>query len=98
MHYGRVVGFDDPEITGAALLGLGEARYRLDDDDARPRVLGGRDRSSPRTRSTYLAWRNVAAARVRGGDLPGRHRRLSPGRSPRAARGQGRRSPPASAG
>ena len=29
----RVVGFDDPEITAAACSGLGEARYRMDDED-----------------------------------------------------------------
>src|SRR6476661_1704405 len=34
LRFSRVVGFDDPAITAAALVGLGEARYRLDDDDA----------------------------------------------------------------
>ena len=33
-HFARVVGFDDPAITAAALLGLGEARYRLNDEPA----------------------------------------------------------------
>ena len=33
-HFSRVVGFDDPAITAAALLGLGEAHYRLNDEAA----------------------------------------------------------------
>ena len=43
--FGRVVGFDDPALTAAALLGLGEARYRLDEDDAALAVVGGRDQA-----------------------------------------------------
>jgi rhomboid protease GluP len=69
-YFSRVVGFDDPAITAAALLGLGEARYRLDDEvgavQAWMAVL-----KLPETPSTYPAWRNVAAARVRDGDLNG---------------------------
>lgn len=67
-HYQRVVGFDDPAVTAAALLGLGEARYRLDDEHGAVATwtavieLG-------ETSSTYAAWRNLAAARVREGDL-----------------------------
>src|SRR3712207_773844 len=69
-RYARVVGFDDPEITASALLGLGEARYRLDEDAA---ALASWEMAVqlPENRSTYAAWRNVAAARVRGGDLRG---------------------------
>ena len=33
-HFSRVVGFDDPAITAAALLGLGEAHYRLNNEPA----------------------------------------------------------------
>jgi membrane associated rhomboid family serine protease len=69
-HYRRIVGNDDATITAAALLGLGEALYRLDQADAAvatwEAVL-----ELPDTPSTYLAWRNVAAARVREGDLKG---------------------------
>ena len=69
-HFARVVGFDDPAITAAALLGLGEAHYRLNDEASAVQswqaVL-----SLPETPSTYAAWRNVAAARVRAGDLNG---------------------------
>lgn len=69
-RYARVVGFDDAEITGSALLGLGEARYRLDDDGA---ALASWEMAIklPENPSSYAAWRNVAAARVRGGDLRG---------------------------
>ena len=69
-HYARVVGFDDPTITAAALLGLGEVRYRLDDETAAVATWSAVLRLGE-TPSTYAAWRNVAAARVRAGDLPG---------------------------
>jgi membrane associated rhomboid family serine protease len=70
VRYGRVVGFDDPALTAAALVGLGEARYRLDDDES---ALASWEAAVKlgETPSTYPAWRNVAAARVRAGDLPG---------------------------
>lgn len=67
-HFSRVVGFDDPTVTAAALLGLGEAHYRLNDEDAA--VLSwSAVLQLPETPSTYTAWRNIAAARVRDGDL-----------------------------
>lgn len=69
-HYARVVGFDDPTITAAALLGLGEVRYRLDDETAAVATWSAVLRLGE-TPSTYAAWRNVAAARVRAGDLAG---------------------------
>ena len=31
-HYRRVIGFDDPDVTAAALLGAAQARYRMDDE------------------------------------------------------------------
>jgi len=67
-YFQRVTGFDDPIITAAALLGLGEAAYRLDLEDVAlsswQAVL-----KLPETPSTYPAWRNIAAARVRAGEL-----------------------------
>ena len=69
-HFSRVIGFDDPDITAAALLGLGEAHYRLDDEPAAVQSWSA-VLKLPDTPSTYKAWRNVAAARVRDGDLPG---------------------------
>jgi len=70
VHYRRVVGFDDPTVTAAALLGLAETLYRLDEDEAAiatwESIL-----ELPETPSTYHAHRNIAAARVREGDLQG---------------------------
>jgi membrane associated rhomboid family serine protease len=70
VHYRRVIGFDDPAVTAAALLGLAESLYRLDEDDSAiatwEAIL-----ELPETPSTYHAYRNIAAARVREGDLQG---------------------------
>ena len=68
--YQRVVGFDDPEVTAAGLLGMAQARYRMDDEDSALRTWEA-ILELPETASTYHAWRNVAAARVRDGDLNG---------------------------
>jgi membrane associated rhomboid family serine protease len=68
--YQRVVGFDDPEVTAAALLGMAQARYRMDDEAGAVRTWEA-VLELPETTSTYHAWRNVAAARVREGDLNG---------------------------
>jgi membrane associated rhomboid family serine protease len=64
----RVIGFDDRAITGAAMLGLGEALYRLDQEDAAVSTWES-ILQLPENPSTYQAWRNIAAARVREGDL-----------------------------
>jgi membrane associated rhomboid family serine protease len=69
-RYQRVVGFDDPAITAAALLGLAEVRYRLDDEAGAVATWLAAIRIGE-TPSTYPAYRNLAAARVRDGDLPG---------------------------
>ena len=86
-----------PTITAAALLGLGEAHYRLNDEAAAvaswEAVL-----QLPETPSTYSAWRNIAAARVRDGDLTGAHHRLSRGRPARTRTRTRPRSPTGSAG
>jgi membrane associated rhomboid family serine protease len=66
--YQRVAGFDDAAITAAAWLGLGEALYRLDREEQAVAAWEAVLRL-PETPSTYPAWRNVAAARVRAGDL-----------------------------
>jgi membrane associated rhomboid family serine protease len=70
VRYGRVIGFDDASITAAGLLGLGEARYRLGDDESALTSWEAAVKVGE-TPSTYPAWRNVAAARVRSGDLGG---------------------------
>ena len=68
--YQRVVGFNDPAITAAAMLGLAEAWHRLD-DEGQALATWEEVTRLPETPSTYPAWRNVAAARVRKGDLQG---------------------------
>src|SRR5262245_3765392 len=69
-HYRRVIGFDDPEVTAAALLGAGQARYRFD-DEAGAVATWESILELPETPSTYPAYREIAAARVRDGDLQG---------------------------
>jgi membrane associated rhomboid family serine protease len=68
--YQRVIGFDDPTVTAAAMLGLGQALHRIDDEDA---ALAAWEEAVrlPDTPSTYPAWREIAGARVRKGDLRG---------------------------
>ncbi len=68
--YQRVIGFNDPAITAAALLGLGEAWNRLD-DEGKAMATWEEVTRLPETPSTYLAWRNIAAARVRADNLRG---------------------------
>jgi len=70
VHFRRVVGFADPAVTAAALLGLGEALYRLDEEAAAIATWESIF-ELPETPSTYRAWREVASARVRDGDLNG---------------------------
>ncbi len=67
-HYARLIGFPDPAITGAALLGTGEALFRLDDEAG---ALWSWEQVTrlPENPSAYAAWRQVAAARVRAGTL-----------------------------
>jgi len=68
--YQRVVGFNDAAVTGAAMVGLGEALHRMDHDE---QALGQWEAATELAENehTYAAWRNVAAARVRAGDLRG---------------------------
>jgi membrane associated rhomboid family serine protease len=65
----RVIGHDDPALTGAALVGLGDAIYRLDDETQAKAAweAATRLRDNP---STYPAWRNLAGVLVREGNLP----------------------------
>ncbi len=68
--YSRVVGNRDPDLHVAALLGLSECRYRMDEDDAA--LEGWRlATQAPDTPLSWMAWRQLAAARVRAGDLRG---------------------------
>lgn len=64
----RVIGHEDPAITGAGLLGIGDATYRLDDEPQAKAAweAATRLRDNP---TTYRAWRNLAGALVREGNL-----------------------------
>lgn len=66
----RVVGHEDAALTGEALLGLGDALYRLDNEDGARGAweAATKLRENP---ATYRAWRNLAADRVRAGNLNG---------------------------
>jgi membrane associated rhomboid family serine protease len=64
----RAAGHPEPEITGAALLGSGDALYRMD-DEARAAAAWEAVTALPENPSTYRAWRNLAGVRVRAGDL-----------------------------
>ncbi|HUG31206.1 MAG TPA: rhomboid family intramembrane serine protease [Candidatus Limnocylindria bacterium] len=64
----RVIGHEDPEVTGAALLGLGDALYRLD-DEPQARAAWEAITRLRENASTYRAWRNLAGVEVRQGDL-----------------------------
>jgi membrane associated rhomboid family serine protease len=69
-YYQRVIGFDDPPITAAAILGVANVLYRLDRDDEA--LATWREVTKlVDTPSTYPAWRQIAAALVRSGDLIG---------------------------
>jgi membrane associated rhomboid family serine protease len=65
----RVIGHGDAAITGAALLGIGDALYRLDNEGAATEAWESVTRL-PENPSTYRAWRNLAGSRVRAGELP----------------------------
>jgi len=64
----RVVGNADVELTAAAWLGTGDALYRL---DAEPQAMRAWQAvvQLPESTSTYAAWRKIAAAQVRAGEL-----------------------------
>ncbi|HEX5013601.1 MAG TPA: rhomboid family intramembrane serine protease [Candidatus Limnocylindrales bacterium] len=69
-HYWRVRGFDDPDVTAAALLGAGQALYRMD-NEASAVARWEEVLALPETPATYQAYRELASARVRDGDLQG---------------------------
>jgi membrane associated rhomboid family serine protease len=81
--YARLTGNRDPLVHVAALLGLADARYRLDDEAgaAQAWLLATQ---APETPLAWRAWVMLAGARVRAGDLPGAVRayREAEGRAP----------------
>ncbi|MBX3031414.1 MAG: rhomboid family intramembrane serine protease [Chloroflexi bacterium] len=68
--FSRVVGNDDPNLHIAALLGLAECRYRLDDEPAAIQAWISATQA-PEGPLSWRAWQQLAASRVRGGDLTG---------------------------
>jgi membrane associated rhomboid family serine protease len=82
--YSRVVGNREPVYHVVALLGLADARYRLDDEEgALQAVLAATQ--APETPLAWQAWVELAGIRVRQSDLPG---------AARAYREAERRAPP----
>jgi membrane associated rhomboid family serine protease len=68
--YGRAIGNPNPLVHVAALLGLADARYRLDDEEGALQSWLAATQA-PETPLTWQAWVALAGARVRQGDLPG---------------------------
>ena len=68
--YLRRVGNADPRIHVAALLGLADARYRLDDEQGALQAWLSAT-VAPETPLAWRAWVALAGARVREGDLVG---------------------------
>jgi membrane associated rhomboid family serine protease len=71
--FARVVGNGDPNLHVAALLGLAESRYRMD-DEAGALQAWITATQAPETELTWRAWKALAAARVREGDMAGASR------------------------
>jgi len=69
-YYGRLIGAGDATIHVAALLGIAECRYRLDDEPG-ARAAWESAAGAPETALSWLAWKRLAADRVRAGDLRG---------------------------
>ncbi|MEA2676538.1 MAG: rhomboid protease GluP [Chloroflexota bacterium] len=68
--YQRGVGNPDPQLHVAALLGLADARYRLDDEQGALQAWLTAT-MAPETPLAWRAWVALAGARVREGDLSG---------------------------
>ena len=68
--YSRATSAPDRDVSAAGFYGLGNALYRLD-HEADARQAWERAASIGETPVAYRAWRQVAAARVREGDLRG---------------------------
>lgn len=67
--FSRVVGSPDPNLHVAALLGLAECRYRMDDEPAALQAWISATQA-PETPLTWRAWKQLAAMRVQERDLP----------------------------
>lgn len=85
--FSRVVGCADPDLHLAALLGLAECRYRMDDETGALQAWLAATQA-PEGPLTWRAWTALAGARVREGDLVGATRayREAERRAPEAER------------
>ncbi len=81
--FSRVVGAGDPALHTAALIGLAECRYRLDQEPEALQALITATQA-PENELTWRAWKELASMRVRLDDIPG---------AARAYREAGRRAP-----
>jgi membrane associated rhomboid family serine protease len=68
--YARLTGNPDPVLHVAALLGLADARYRVDDEEGALHAWLSATQA-PENELTWRAWVALAGARVRQGDLAG---------------------------
>ncbi|CAN5820065.1 hypothetical protein BH24CHL5_BH24CHL5_07640 [soil metagenome] len=68
--FGRLVGNPDPLVHVVALLGLADAKYRLDDAEGALQAWIVATQA-PETPLAWQAWVALAGARVRQGDLVG---------------------------
>jgi membrane associated rhomboid family serine protease len=68
--YSRATWISDRDVSAAGFYGVGNALYRLD-RETEAREAWERATSLGETPVAYRAWRQVAAARVREGDLRG---------------------------
>ena len=68
--YARTAGNPDPLVHVTALLGLADARYRLDDEEGALQAWISATQA-PETPLAWQAWVALAGARVRQGDLVG---------------------------
>ncbi|MDP8904486.1 MAG: rhomboid family intramembrane serine protease [Chloroflexota bacterium] len=68
--YARLSGNPDPVVHVAALLGLADSRYRLDDEEGALQAWLAATQA-PENELTWRAWVQLAGARVRQGDLNG---------------------------
>ena len=62
-----LTGHPDPELGTAAWLGIGNARYRLDDEAGA--LVAWRQAAERGGSNAWLGWRSVAEQRVREGEL-----------------------------
>ena len=68
--FSRVVGTADPALHTAALIGLAECRYRLDQEPEALQALITATQA-PENELSWRAWKELASMRVRLDDIPG---------------------------